>query len=410
MMVQTAAKMITFALFMIRELYCKLRTISGNFLQLQRLTDAIYSADAAEVIKKDPELTFFLPLLDEQIQCRKKAALKFPTLSEKKCLFASIPLEQATSEQVARAKSQFFGGETLLSLTGGLGADDIFLSENFQKVISIDSDPCLNELVKVNLQLLGISHIERQTDTAENHLAEYGGIADFIYIDPDRRASGERKITDISSFSPDVRSLYSHYRQKGRKWLIKLSPMTDFSWFSEQLKTDCTFYIFSHNNEIKEILAEPVSQNPGRILIEIRNNKTFILRDEGDFPEAAASDFTVFSEASHAVIKAGIQHRLAEAWKMEPVISNACYMTGSRMPDAAWARNYRLESIITGSLREMGRKLKELNITQAGISSRMFPLKPDEIRKSLKIKDGGNLQLFFCTRQNEKFCYVCSKI
>ena len=47
---------------------------------------------------------------------------------------------------------------------------------------------------------------------------------------------------------------------------------------------------------------------------------------------------------------------------------------------------------------------------QASISVRNFPMKPDELRKKLKLKDGGHYTIFGCTLQNgEKRLLLCEK-
>ena len=55
--------------------------------------------------------------------------------------------------------------------------------------------------------------------------------------------------------------------------------------------------------------------------------------------------------------------------------------------------------------------LLKLNITKANITTRNFPLSVGDIRKKLKIKDGGNIYLFFTTDiDNSKIILVCSKV
>jgi len=408
--VQTAAMITNFAFFMIRELYCKLRTISGNFLLIQRLTSTVYSVNAAALLKKDPELSSFLPLLEEQQLCRKKATSKLPLWVDKQCLFASVPLEQCTSEAVAKVKASFFSGEKMLSITGGLGVDDCFFSERFSEIISIDNDGCLNELFHINATQLNIKNVLRVTNTAEvlleNDAAEY----DIIYADPDRRASGSRKTADASAYAPDIFNLYNKYKTKAKQWLIKLSPMTDIAWFSNAIGEPCTFYLFSHNNEIKEMLAATGAKKQSVLMIEINKQGVHLLSPDQGLPEAEPVDYPVFSEAANTIIKAGLQKTMMENWKLQSASDNSIYMIGNALPPAAFARSFMLKTTLTGSLREMAKQLKSLKIDHAGISSRMFNMKPDEIRRALKLKDGEQFQLFFTSRGDTKYCYVCERL
>jgi hypothetical protein len=50
-------------------------------------------------------------------------------------------------------------------------------------------------------------------------------------------------------------------------------------------------------------------------------------------------------------------------------------------------------------------------ISKANITTRNFPLSVNDIRKKLKVKDGGNIYLFFTTDlNNEKIILICSKV
>jgi hypothetical protein len=58
--------------------------------------------------------------------------------------------------------------------------------------------------------------------------------------------------------------------------------------------------------------------------------------------------------------------------------------------------------------RENKQKIEKKKLN---ISTRNFPLKPDEIKKKHKISDGGNVFAFFTTTlENEKIVLLCTKI
>ena len=64
--VQIKIAMITFAVFMIRNIYCKLNSIRGNPLLIERLTDHIYSNTPTKKIKPTGEVADFQEIMDEQ--------------------------------------------------------------------------------------------------------------------------------------------------------------------------------------------------------------------------------------------------------------------------------------------------------------------------------------------------------
>jgi hypothetical protein len=60
---------------------------------------------------------------------------------------------------------------------------------------------------------------------------------------------------------------------------------------------------------------------------------------------------------------------------------------------------------------EYGTFIKENQIKKANIICRNFGLSPEEIKKNLKINDGGNEYLLFCTgAKNERLVLNCARI
>ena len=55
--------------------------------------------------------------------------------------------------------------------------------------------------------------------------------------------------------------------------------------------------------------------------------------------------------------------------------------------------------------------IKENQVKKANIICRNFGLSPEEIKKKLKINDGGNEYLLFCTGpKNERLVLNCERI
>ena len=64
---------------------------------------------------------------------------------------------------------------------------------------------------------------------------------------------------------------------------------------------------------------------------------------------------------------------------------------GDRLP----GRVFRVEAVSTMGKRELRQALQ--GITQANITTRNFPMKPEELRRKLKLKEGGNTYIFATT-------------
>ena len=408
-MLHSTTAMITFALFMISEIYCKLKPLEGNDLQLQRFVDDIYSEKATKYFSFNPFGEALTSVLEEQKSCRKKAADKLPGWIEAKCLFATTPLEQATSESVAKVKAALFGGETMLSLTGGLGVDDAAFSKSFGKIKSIDTDACLNSLVRLNYKLLGCHNIDRIDTSAEAFLASQNEVFEFFYCDPDRRPGGHRQASDARQYSPNVFELFHRYRESAKMWLIKLSPMTDLTWIRRQFNQPCRIYILYFKREIKELLVQIGMGTPDKnMIVQVDDDGKFVVFEETDLQAAKQCDFDVFCELSAASIKAGFGQSLAKTfqWKGE---NSGTYFTGRYAVSPALARCFKLIETLEGSLAEMGEKLKEMGVSQAHISAREFVADAETVRKKLRLKDGGEYYLFFTGKGSMKKGFVCRK-
>jgi hypothetical protein len=401
--------MITFALFMIREIYCKLNSNSGNTLSIERISDRIYSKTVQKSDLSPEETAFLSEILSEQQQCQTKAEKKLPTWIKHQCLFASVPLEQCTSETVADAKASLFSGKTMLSITGGLGVDDALFAKNFGQITSLDPDAGLNAIARFNNKRMQIGNINRLDTTAEEFLLKTPDPWSLIYADPDRRASGNRMATNVAAYSPDIISLYKQYGSLAEKWIIKLSPMTDMQWFEKQMGQPVNFYVFSERSEVKELLAVLAHNiHTGVGLVHCDENGTHIFKDDNTFP-FQTTESLIFCEMTSGAIKAGMREYIIEQTGLKAVSRHGYYLTGNTVIPSALGRCFALKHQFTGSLNHIGDQLKKMGIVQANVSARDFVLPAEEARKKLQLKDGGDVYLFF-TGKEVKTCYVTEKL
>ena len=74
-------------------------------------------------------------------------------------------MEQCSSELTAEYKSSLVKGKTLIDLTGGMGVDTAFLSDNFEKTFYVEMQEELCEIAKHNFKVLN-KNIEVVNDKA----------------------------------------------------------------------------------------------------------------------------------------------------------------------------------------------------------------------------------------------------
>jgi hypothetical protein len=164
---------ITFAFLMIHNSFCKINEFRAKFVVNNNLIITLSDQIPTNTFKLQQQYGEYWPIFSEHISCLKKARIKLPQWVEANCIFPRTPFEQATPEWVAQFHAAQIQGSKILSITGGLGADDFAFAAAGKDVISLDPDACLNAVVAHNAQCLNVQ-IQRITDTAENFLAHMG--------------------------------------------------------------------------------------------------------------------------------------------------------------------------------------------------------------------------------------------
>ena len=193
-----------------------------------------------------------------QVKNLQRCRLKHPTLYAARCILPDRSVEQSSSEACAAAKP--LRGESLLDLTCGLGGDTIELSRRFSRVVALERDAVLADVVRENLHRLGITNVEVVTTSAEEYLEQCDEHFSAIIVDPDRRIS-ERRSVRLEDSSPNVVALMPRMRQVAQQIAIKCSPLFDVDE-ARRLFADCSVEVVSLRGECKEAniyigLSEP---------------------------------------------------------------------------------------------------------------------------------------------------------
>ena len=205
-----------------------------------------------------------------QIQARQVLSKKLPSWAENDELIfpKKLSLEQCSSELAAKYKASLSTKmhetisvdscelvdkeRVLVDLTGGMGVDTAFLSDNFDKTFYVEMQEELCEIAKHNFKILN-KNIEVVNDNAEHFLTICDEV-DCIYLDPARRDEYGRKMVSLHDCSPDVVELHDLLLEKAKRVLIKVSPMLDIEMVKKELKDISVIHVVAVRNECKEIL------------------------------------------------------------------------------------------------------------------------------------------------------------
>ena len=338
-----------------------------------------------------------------------------------------LNMEQCSSEQTARYKAGLVGtGDTYVDLTGGFGVDFYFMSQAFSRRIYVEQSADLCAIVDGNMGVLGLDCSVCQ-GTASAYLAAMEGKASVIYLDPARRNEHGGRTYGIEDCSPNVLELLPLLMEKAGRVILKLSPMLDWHQAVEALKYVTEVHILSVANECKELVLvleqKPTADlrlccvNDAQIFEVIylkqthvlpQVNSPFTLGKFSHWMETSESGLYLY-EPNASIMKAGCFAELAERYEVSPVAVNSHLFLSSVEIGDFPGRGFQVEAVSSMNKREINQKLTSLK--SANISVRNFPLTANQLRKKLKLKDGGDVYIFATTvGKGEHKLFICRKI
>ena len=360
-----------------------------------------------------------MPFAIRQISGKQKIKLKIPSFySCDELLYPQkLSLEQSSSEITAQHKSSLCEGEILCDLTGGFGVDCYFLSSRFNQTWYIESQSELCQLAEHNFPALGRTNICIVNDTAENFLDNCGK-ADWIYLDPARRLESGKKAVLLSDCEPDVALLQSKLLDKADHVMIKLSPMFDISALRNELQHIREIQIVAVANECKEIiviLEKNYDTSPEIKTINYSKHSTkeifnFHIGEEQNAKIRFTSALKQYLyEPNAAIMKSGAFGLISEKYNVNKLHINSHLYTSENYITDFPGRIFKVEETVEfnkQSLRNLNDEVKKANLTV-----RNFPLTVNELRKKIKITEGGDVYLFATTlSDNKKVLVKCSKV
>lgn len=336
----------------------------------------------------------------DQAQLRDGLNKKCPRLAQAGGFAYKRSLEQASSEITAELKTQLFPGiHNMLSLCSGLGIDDLAFARNGCHVTAIDANETLNTLFDYNAKQLGVTTVQRITDTAENYcLKQPNAHFDLIYLDPDRRSDEKRQIL-LSEHSPNVVEMQNYLLNLSSRILIKCSPMYDHAMAVKELKNIAHFYSISVGNEMKELLIEIQKDYvaaPQMTCIDIQKNKIQIKHFDDNTARYPLEKKigAYFIETASCINKLRQQSNYAgsEAWfSILPIFG---WFSSDNSPENAMGRVFHIIHDMPFNQKACKSYLNSKGIDKANVKTRGLKFNTQETYLKLKLKEGGEDYLF----------------
>ena len=360
------------------------------------------------------DLTFAL----EQIAGRQTARRKLPAWASTEGIVypPHLSMEQCSSEQTARYKARLAGqGRLIVDLTGGFGVDFSFMAQGFKKAVYVERQQSLCKIARGNFQLLGLSQAEVVCGDAADYLYAMEH-ADLIYIDPARRDDNGARTYGISDCTPDVLALRELLLEKADRVIIKLSPMLDWRKAVNDLGEQYVreVHIVSVGNECKELLLL-LGQGEGLRLICACDNQRLEVDESHkayESHEPYRSDEIhqgiFLYEPNASIMKAGCFDEVSRQFKVGQLAQNSHLFVSANYVSDFPGRSFQIDAVTSMNKRELKEKLQGL--TQANIAVRNFPLTVAELRKRLKLSEGGSVYIFATTlASGNRVLILCRK-
>jgi hypothetical protein len=360
-----------------------------------------------------------MPFALDQIAGRQTARKKIPRWADIDDVVypPHLSMEQCSSEQTALYKASMVEGETLVDLTGGFGVDFSFMSCGFKKSIYVERQKHLCEIADSNFGVLKLTGANVVCGDGVEYLETLGHVS-WIYLDPARRNEHGGKTYAISDCMPDVTEIKDLLLAKADKVMVKLSPMLDWRKAVADLGNCVSeVHIVSVDNECKELLLIMQREAAELKVVCVNNDEVFVFGSSDDTFRSSgvkewrsdATESTYLYEPNASIMKAGCFAELERAFGARQVERNSHLFVSEHFIEDFPGRKFRVEKVTTLNKKDIKNALD--GIVKANITVRNFPMSVEQLRKRLKIKEGGSDYIFATTLMDKSHVLLlCSRL
>ena len=235
----------------------------------------------------------------------------------------------------------------------------------------------------------------------------------MIFLDPARRDDKGARTYGIADCTPNVLEMKDELLQKADFVMLKLSPMLDW----RKTVTDLgeanvkEVHIVSVQNECKELLIVMQKENRQQLVVHcVNDGADFVVSAE----EVVSSSFSVpqvsqfLYEPNASVMKAGCFNALSTAFSVQQLAQNSHLFVSDHLVADFPGRCFQITAVSSMNKQELKKLFHD--VRQANITVRNFPLSVAELRKKLKLGDGGETYVFATTfADGQRVLIVCKK-
>lgn len=395
-----------------------------------------------------------------------KAELAARLLNSEICEFATkgtvVPKFTKNDDTLGKQENVSF-----LDMTGGFGVDFSYIAAQLGvNSMYVERQAHLCEAAKENFERLGLKNaIVKNGDgvevlhgfstcDADSQISKEMPLR-LIFIDPARRDDAGNKVVSLQDCTPDVTLLQDEMLEKSDFVIIKLSPMLDWHRAVSELKCVREVHIVSTGNECKELLLVLSSSlgdkaksstevdeahvsetddetshlkvyciNDNQVMSYDETDKSVVniasgkecgivrlekcSNEENDLPQDGSKSLYLY-EPNASLMKAGCFGVISSRYGVKMLEKNSHLFISDKPVHDFPGRAFRIKAVSSFNKKELKRQLS--GVTKANIATRNFPLSVTELRKRLKLKDGGDTYIFATTLSDESHVlFICEKV
>lgn len=342
-----------------------------------------------------------------------------------------LNMEQCSSEQTARYKAdictRLSSPTSLVDLTGGFGVDFAFMSQAFDKATYVERNSELFAVSSANMKILAPKARCLNEDGLEvlHHLEH----TSMIFMDPARRDNHGARTYGISDCTPNVLEIKDKLLQKADVVMLKLSPMLDWHKAINDLGEEHVkeVHIVSIQNECKELLLvlengekrrstedrgytlHCVNFNSDGSMQQFKIPASPISHSTFPIPHSPSLISHFLYEPNASIMKAGCFAEIEQTFAVSQLAPNSHLFASEQAITDFPGRKFRVTAVTSMNKQELKQALRD--IRQANIAVRNFPLSVADLRKRLKISEGGNDYIFATTlTEGKKVLIICQHL
>ena len=379
-----------------------------------------------------------MPFLLNQIAGWQIARTKLPSWAANEDIIypPHLSMEQCSSEPTAEYKARLVtrlvgtgtsASSCLCDLTGGFGVDFSFMAQGFKRAIYVEQQENLCALARHNFHALGLSQAEVVNGDGTAYLRQLNQVS-VLFLDPARRNEQGGKTILISDCTPDVLALEDELLIKADTVVIKLSPMLDWHRAVDELNglgnVVREVHIVSVRNECKELLL--VLQKSfcatGDKTTDEKALQVFCVNDDSMVSYSLNETLNISQrigstlptsgqylyEPNASLMKAGCFALLTARYPISALSLNSHLFVSDEAIESLPGRWFEITAVSSFNKKDLRRTLSWID--KANLAVRNFPMSVADLRKRLKIKEGGDVYLFATTdAENNHLLIVCKK-